>query len=104
MSTERLAMLRKVTEAGSQDPFHHYALAMEIRSTLDDLDAALEAFDAVRNRFPDYVPTYLMAAQVARELDRDADARAWCEQGIERAQAAGDDHAKRELSDLLMLL
>lgn len=104
MSASRLEMLKKMVAGGSQDPFHHYALAMELRNGVEDLEASLAAFGATRDRFPDYVPTYLMAAQVAQELERDDEARAWAEQGIARAEAAGDDHAKRELSQLLMLL
>lgn len=103
MSGDRLAMIEKLIAQGSADPFHWYARAMELRS-LDRLEDALTAFADVRERFPDYVPTYLMAAQVAQELDRVDDARAWCEQGLERAQAKGDSHAARELSQLLDML
>ena len=99
----RLELLDKMIAAGSADPFHHYARAMELRS-LDRLDDALAAYGEVGDRFPDYVPTYLMAAQVARELGRDPDARRWVTRGIERAEAAGDGHAKSELSQLLVLL
>ncbi|HEY8430474.1 MAG TPA: tetratricopeptide repeat protein [Sandaracinaceae bacterium] len=103
MSEGRLAMLEKLIAQGSTDPFHWYARAMELRS-LDRLEAALAAFAEVRERFPDYVPTYLMAAQVAQELDRSDEARTWCEQGLEKAQAKGDAHAARELSQLLDML
>ena len=99
----RLEMLEKVLAAGSADPFHHYAHAMELRS-LGRLDDALAAFARVRARFADYVPTYLMAAQVAQELERDAEARDFAEAGVEKARAAGDDRAVRELGALLALL
>ena len=103
MSGDRLAMIEKLIAQGSTDPFHWYARAMELRS-LERLEEALAAFDDVRSRFADYVPTYLMAAQVAQELDRTDDARAWCEQGLERAREKGDSHAARELSQLLDML
>lgn len=89
--------------AGSDDPFHHYALAMEFRS-LDRFDEALTAYANVRTRFPDYVPTYLMAAQVARELERDDEAIEWAKAGVGVAKAAGEDKAVSELQQLLMLL
>lgn len=96
-------MIEAVIAAGSADSFSFYARAMELRS-LGRPEDALDAFGDVRERFPDYVPTYLMAAQVAQELERDDDARRWAEQGIERAAALGDAHAKRELNDFLTLL
>lgn len=103
MSEARLAFIEKMIAAGSTDPLHYYARAMELRS-LERLEDALGAFGEVRERFADYVPTYLMAAQVAQELDREDEARAWCEQGLEKARAKGDDHAARELAQLLDML
>jgi tetratricopeptide (TPR) repeat protein len=96
-------MIEKLLEKGSTDPFHWYARAMELRG-LGRLEEALEAYADVRERFEDYVPTYLMAAQVAQELDRTDDARAWAEQGIEQAQKKGDGHAKGELEQFLATL
>ena len=101
--SDRLAMIEKMIAAGSEDPFHHYARAMELRS-LGRLEDALAAFGGVRDRFGDYVPTYLMAAQVALELDLDDDAVAWLEAGIIKAKATGDGHAEGELSQLLATL
>lgn len=101
--TDRLAMLEHMIARGSEDPFHHYARAMEFRSRGQLVDA-LTAFAAVRSKFPDYVPTYLMGAQVAQELERLDDARGWADEGIERAKRSGDDHAMRELSQLRDLL
>lgn len=103
MSEERLALLEQMIEKGSTDPFHHYARAMELRS-LGRLEDALEAYRDVAERFEDYVPTYLMAAQVAQELDREEDARRFAERGLERAQAKGDGHAASELQGFLDLL
>ena len=101
--SSRLEMLEMMLEKGSRDPFHWYARAMELRS-LDRLEEALEAFSEVRAAFADYVPTFLMAAQVAQELDRDEDARTWARDGIAVAERVGDDHAARELQQLLDLL
>jgi hypothetical protein len=101
--SDRLAMIEALLAKGSEDPFHHYARAMELRS-LDRLEEALAAYRDVRERFPDYVPSYLMGAQVAQELDLDDEAVAWCEAGLTVAKAKGDDHATRELGQLLDLL
>lgn len=96
MSSKRLEMLEKVIASGSEDPFVHYARAMELRS-LDRGAEALEAFRAIAERFPSYVPTYLMAGQVAEALGQLDEARSFLERGIERAQAGGDGHALGEL-------
>ncbi|HHH31342.1 MAG TPA: hypothetical protein ENK57_23760 [Polyangiaceae bacterium] len=101
--SERLEMLDKVIAAGGDDPFPRYARAMELRS-LSRPEDALEAFAELRERYPDYVATYLMAAQVAQSLDLEEDAARWARQGIEKAEAAGDERAVRELGQLLTLL
>lgn len=101
--SDRLALLEKMIEGGSTDPFHHYARAMELRS-LGRLEDALAAYADVAERFEDYVPTYLMAAQVAEELDREDEAREFCSRGLKQAQAKGDGHATAELQQLLDML
>jgi hypothetical protein len=42
-----------------------------------------------------------MAGQVAIELDRGEEARAWLRQGLQVAQAQGDEHARSELQQAL---
>jgi tetratricopeptide (TPR) repeat protein len=99
----RLEMIEKMIAKGSTDPFHYYARAMELRS-MGRSEDALAAFSEVRDRFPSYVANYLMGAQLAQELDRIDEARAYAERGIEEARKMGDAHALRELSQLLDLL
>ena len=96
---KRLAMIEAMIAKGSKDPFHHYARAMELRS-LGRTEDALSAFGEVRASFPTYVPTYLMAAQVAVELGKTDDAREWLTKGLEVARAAGDGKALGELGEL----
>ena len=97
--SKRLEMIEKVIAAGSRDPFHHSARAMELRS-LARIDEARAAFDAVEASFPAYGPTYLMAAQLALEVGDTDSARVHVDQGVARARAAGDDHALSELEAL----
>jgi len=97
--SKRLEMIEQVIAKGSRDPFHHYARAMELRS-LGRVDEARAAFASVAADFPAYVPTYLMAAQLALEVGDAASARTHADQGIARARAAGDDHALSELEAL----
>ncbi len=101
--SKRLSMLEQVLAKGSTDPFAHYAHAMELRSVGRGQDS-LAAFGAVAERFPDYVPTFLMAAQLADELGKREDARAWCTRGIETATRRRDDHALSELTTFLQTL
>jgi hypothetical protein len=42
-----------------------------------------------------------MAGQIATQLDRLTDARAWLEQGIAAARAVRDEHARTELQAAL---
>jgi predicted RNA polymerase sigma factor len=101
--SKRLEMFEQVLAKGSQDPFHHYAHAMELRS-LGRGPEALEAFARVAERFVDYVPTYLMAAQLADELGERERARSFCERGIEAATRKRDHHALSELQTFLQTL
>jgi hypothetical protein len=98
--SKRLEMLEKLIGAGSRDPFHHYARALELRS-LSKKREALEALAGVIAEFADYVPSYLMAAQLAQELGDAAGARAAAEAGVAAAKRSGNDHALSELESLL---
>lgn len=98
MKPDRLAMLETMIAKGSEDPFVWYARAMELRSR-DRFDDALEAYGEVSEKFPEYVPTYLMAAQVCEQLGKTDDARAWAERGLKRA--SNDPHAASELQAFL---
>jgi tetratricopeptide (TPR) repeat protein len=101
--SSRLEMLEKLIARGATDPFVHYAHAMELRG-LGRAEEALRAFQSVRERFPDYVPTYLMAGQLAAQQAAYARAREFLTAGLAAAKAAGDDHATSELSSALATL
>jgi predicted Zn-dependent protease len=98
--SKRLEMLSAMIEKGASDPFVHYARAMELRS-LGRPDDALSAFADVRARFPSYVPTYLMAGQVAVELGQIEVARELMTEGLAQARKVGDGHAESELQSAL---
>jgi predicted RNA polymerase sigma factor len=97
---KRLEMLEKLIAQGSRDPFVRYARALELRA-LGELGQALAALDEVRALHADYVPTFLMAGQIATQLGDTARAREWYAQGIEVARAARDEHARTELQAAL---
>lgn len=101
--SKRLEVFDKMIAAGSRDPFVWYARAMELRS-LERLGEALTAYGDVEREFPDYVPTYLMAGQVAAAMGQVDLARGFFERGIVAATKAGDMHARSELSGALSTL
>ena len=101
--SKRLELFDKLLAQGSEDPFHYYGRAMELRS-LGRSDDALVAFTHLIEKKPNYVPSYLMAAQVAQGLGRIDEARAISQSGIEAAQREGQDHALSELTALLNTL
>jgi predicted RNA polymerase sigma factor len=97
---KRLQMLEKMIAQGTRDPFVRYARALELRAQ-GELEAALSALDEVRALHPEYVPTFLMAGQLAAQLGRTEDARQRYTQGIAAAKAARDEHARTELQAAL---
>lgn len=101
--SKRLAFLQKSTAEGSTDPLAWYGLAMEYRK-LERWDEALQTFTSLRAMKPDYVPMYLMCAQMLEGIGRPDDARAWLEAGIEQARQKGDSHALSELESALAAL
>jgi hypothetical protein len=104
--SKRLAFLEKHTAAGSpgnRDPFAWYGLAMEYRS-LSRFEESLATFTELRGFAPDYVPMYLMCAQVLQSLGRIEDARGWLSDGSAVARAKGDGHALSEMESALASL
>jgi predicted Zn-dependent protease len=100
---QRLAAFRKMADERPQDPFARYSLAMALRAAGRGDEAARE-FEALRERSPEYVPTYLMLGQVLEALDRREEAARAYGQGIEAAGRAGNDHARSELAQALEVL
>jgi hypothetical protein len=98
--SKRLALFDQLISAGSKDPFHHYARALELRS-LGRASDALEALAGTIALFPEYVPSYLIAAQLAVEQGDSARARELASEGMMAAKRAGNDHALGELEALL---
>lgn len=100
---KRLEAFQKMVAQRPGEPFARYSLAMALRSLGRNEDAVGE-FEVLRERSPGYVPTYLMLGQVLEALGRLAEAVRSYEEGIARAGAAGDDHARSELQQALDVL
>ena len=98
--SSNLDFFRQAVEKDPENVFARYSLGMELRKAGDQA-AALEAFEALIDTDPAYIAAYLMAGQVAVELDDEDRAAAILRSGIERARENGNDHAASEMSDLL---
>jgi tetratricopeptide (TPR) repeat protein len=103
MSEKRLAMLEKMTAAGSKDPFAWYGLAMEYAG-MGRLEDALVTFQRLHDLDATYVPMYLMCGTMLAKVGRVDEARSWFTEGVERAEAKGDSHALSELQEALATL
>ena len=82
------------------DAFSRYGLAMECVNT-GDTTAAESNFRELLQRNADYVPAYLMFAQMLVKESRPDDARQILQQGISAASKAGNGHALSEMEALL---
>lgn len=97
---DRIATFRSFISKSPTDPFPRYGLAMEHKGR-GELTEAWAVFEELLAKFPDYVPTYLMAGGTLVALDRKAEAADAYRKGIEVAQRRGDQHARRELEAAL---
>ena len=97
---KRLSMLESLTRSENADAFAWYGLAMEYRRENRSTEA-LSAFQRLRELYPDYLPTYLMAGQLLLADQDAAEARGWLEAGIVVAERAGNDKTLSELREAL---
>ncbi len=97
---DRIATFKSFIQRAPTDPFPRYGLAMEHRGR-GELDQAWVVFQELLEKFPDYVPTYLMAGGTLASLGRRDEAAAVYRRGLEAAGKKRDDHAARELETAL---
>lgn len=97
---DRIATFKSFIERSPADPFPRYGLAMEHKGR-GELAEAWAAFAELLERFPDYVPTYLMAGGTLAALGRRDEAADVYRRGREAAARKGDAHAARELEAAL---
>jgi len=97
---DRIDTFKTFISRSPADPFPRYGLAMEYKGAQRHADA-WTAFEELLSKFPDYVPTYLMAGGTLIALGRTADAAEVFRTGIEVAGRRGDAHARKELETAL---
>jgi thioredoxin-like negative regulator of GroEL len=104
MTTEqkktRRQMLEEFVAKKPDDAFTRYGLAMECMNS-GDASAADEQFRVLLERNVDYVPAYLMYAQMLARESRTDDAKQVLSTGITAATRKGDQHARSEMEALL---
>jgi len=97
---DRIATFKSFISRSPSDPFPRYGLAMEYKST-GALEDAWATFSHLLERFPDYVPSYLMAGGTLASLGQHARAGEVYRTGIAVAGRMGDQHARKELEAAL---
>ena len=97
---DRIATFKSFISRAPADPFPRYGLAMEHKGQ-GQLAEAWAVFSELLEKFPDYVPTYLMAGGTLVGLGRRDEAVDIYRRGIEVAGRRGDSHAKNELVSAL---
>lgn len=99
MDTERLRLLEQYVKEEPEDPFNHYAFALEMAKH-DTLKAAA-LFGHLIAQYPQYIPTYYQAARVMIELQQTTEGVTILEQGIAQATLQNDSKALKEMRALL---
>ena len=96
----RRELLETFVAQRPEDAFSRYGLAMECIN-MGDTAAAESNFRELLQRNADYVPAYLMFAQLLAKQSRPDDAREVLTRGIAAASKVGNAHALSEMESLL---
>jgi tetratricopeptide (TPR) repeat protein len=96
----RVAALKELLAANPDDAFARYALGLEYSGS-GDTEAALAEFQRLLASHPDYTNGYFMAAQTLARANRNNEARALLERGIESARRIRNQHAQAEMEGML---
>ncbi|CAN1509265.1 hypothetical protein MCERE19_00731 [Spirosomataceae bacterium] len=95
MQAERINFLLEQIELDPQDPFNIYALAIEYKD--NQQDKAIEYFEKLLQKFPEYLPTYYHAAALYFEKNQNSEAENTYLLGIKLAEKLNKEKALREL-------
>ena len=97
---DRIAALNDILTQNPNDTLARYGLAMECMNG-GDTGAADGHFRELLQRNAEYVPAYLMYAQMLSREARAEEARQVLSTGIAAADRKGDQHARSEMETLL---
>jgi thioredoxin-like negative regulator of GroEL len=96
----RRQLLEEFVVKNPADAFSRYGLALECMKG-GDISAAEEQFRALLQNNADYIPVYLMFAQMLSRAARSEEARHVLSVGIAAAIKKGEQHARSEMEALL---
>jgi predicted Zn-dependent protease len=96
----RRQMLEELVDKKPGDAFSRYGLAMECVNGGDSAAADIHFRTLIENN-PDYVPAYLMYAQMLARESRTGEAKKVLSSGIAAAAHKGNQHAQAEMETLL---
>lgn len=100
--SSRIDQLIQFIKDDPQDPFNHYALALEYCKT--DETRALEIFEDLLIHHPQYVPVYYQLALLYIRDGQNGKAIETLKHGIGIARQQGDNKTLRELNAVLQEL
>ena len=96
----RRQLLEELVAKKPDDAFSRYGLALECMNG-GDASAAEVHFRALLQNNADYIPAYLMFAQMLARESRLDEARKVLQAGIPESIKKGDEHARSEMEALL---
>ena len=96
----RRQILEEFLAKKPDDAFSRYGLALDYANS-GETAAADGHFKLLLETNPDYVPAYLMYAQMLVKLARTAEAKQVLTAGISAANKVGNQHARSEMEALL---
>ena len=99
----RLRQLQQMLQRQPDDPFLLYGVAMEYKKA-GESGRALEHFDEVLRRDPNYCYAYYQRAQVHESRGDLEAAKRSLRDGLDAADRSGDAHARSEIEAALSLL
>lgn len=97
----RIQKIKELMSEDAENSFLEFALAKEYEKS-GDIKLAIEAFEKLKARDPDYNGLYYQLAILYKESDNIPKAISTCDEGIEICQAQTDMHALSELKNLRM--
>jgi uncharacterized protein HemY len=92
----RIQEIREMIRKDPDDPFLHYAIALEFVKNRQEKDAE-NSFSMLLKQFPDYLPTYYQAAHFFYHSGKNKKAKEIFKKGIKLADHHDEANALREL-------
>lgn len=100
-SEERIAQLKSFLEIDPKDSFTRFAIAQEYQR-LGDWEKVLNSYESILADDPEYLGVYYHLGKLYLKIDQVEKAKISFQQGIQKAEAQSDLHAKSELQSALM--